>query len=1030
MVSIGFEVENNPFSGLTAGINEMKAKLGILDETESGLKDMSKEALTAGQSLEDLANTTHAPPMLDETIEKTKKTQKETKKAEITFTSLIGTMVKVGQTKLDVGLKGLTEGIKKPVTGMKDLAKHAKTLSNNIKTVGLPQALNTGLGKATVSAGKLLTKLKDVAGLGFQKAVSGMKSLTLEAGKAAGALGKGALRATGQLARGVSVGIAAAGTALAVGAVAAFSFGSAYETSLAKVSTMVDTSVMSVQELSGEVMSLSNKTGEGAAGLNEAVYQALSAGADTADVVGLVDVAVKAARGGFTDTTTAVDGLTSTLNAYGMETKDAEGLANSFLITQNKGKTTFGELASSIGGVAPTANAAGVGIDELLSGVASLTANGIGTSEAMTGIKAAMSNVIKPTAEASKVAKKLGLDFSTSALQSKGLAGFLGDVKTATGGNMDTMAQLFGSVEALNTVLTLTSDNGMALMQDTMNEMATNTTALDTAYETMSDTAQVSVQKGLNSFKNLGIGIYQDSQGIVADLTGLFSQSGSELYDAFTKGGFEGLVGQLGTTLSTALTTVTGYLPDLVEGGASVVDSLIDGITRNQDQIVGSLMDGLKSLAKGVIKILPKILIAGVGILTALVDGIAQNMPELITLALDAVQTLSEGLLANVPLLVQSGIRILNSLIDGLLQSAPLIVSSGVTLIMGLVTGLLSSVDLLIQGAVNLIMAIATGLLDNIPLLVQAAVSLVTGLVNGLVANIDLLINGAIALVIGLLTGILDNLPLLVEGAVQLVAALVVGLIQAIPLLIEAVPKLVEAIVNTVMNTDWLKLGGEIVTAIGKGLTNGIKSLFGTNKDGGLETMQGLADGIEEGTVLTESSADAASQGITAKIEHTNLYGSGEDIMSGLNNGMLSMQGTLNATAGGIGTGISRSLNNSLDIHSPSRVTEETGEFTGLGVVKGIKKTVGQVEAAGNEVGETTARSMTPFQSKYSPEVSSAGSTRTVNETNHFNPVFHLTLNGASASDSNERKVKRWVKDALKEGMESMGRSNPRLQEV
>lgn len=87
-----------------------------------------------------------------------------------------------------------------------------------------------------------------------------------------------------------------------------------------------------------------------------------------------------------------------------MATTEANGLANKFLVTQNLGKTTFGELAGSIGQVAPTANAAGVSIDDLLASVASLTANGIGTSEAMTGIKAALSNIIKPTSDASKMA--------------------------------------------------------------------------------------------------------------------------------------------------------------------------------------------------------------------------------------------------------------------------------------------------------------------------------------------------------------------------------------------------------------------------------------------------------------------------------------------------------------------------------------------------------------------------------------------------------------------------------------------------
>lgn len=210
---------------------------------------------------------------------------------------------------------------------------------------------------------------------------------------------------------------------------------------------------------------------------------------------------------GFTDTETAVDGLTSALNAYGMATTEAEGLANKFLVTQNLGKTTFGELASSIGQVAPTAKAAGVSIDDLLASVASLTANGIGTSEAMTGMKSALSNVIKPTSDAAKMAEQLGLDFSAAALRSKGWAAFLRDIQEKTGGNTEQMAALFGSVEALNTVLTLTSRQGMSLMDKTLNEMAANTTALDDAYESMSDTLDVATQKLGTNVQNLGVAI-------------------------------------------------------------------------------------------------------------------------------------------------------------------------------------------------------------------------------------------------------------------------------------------------------------------------------------------------------------------------------------------------------------------------------------------------------------------------------------------------------------------------------------------
>ena len=148
--------------------------------------------------------------------------------------------------------------------------------------------------------------------------------------------------------------------------------------------------------------------------LNEALYEAISASVDTADAMDFLKVATMAAKGGFTDTQTAVDGLTTVLNSYGLEASEADRIANEMLVTQNLGKTTFGELASSMGQVTPVAAALNIGTNELFSSLAVTTAQGLGTSEAITGLKAAMSNIIKPTAEASEAAETLGIDFSVS----------------------------------------------------------------------------------------------------------------------------------------------------------------------------------------------------------------------------------------------------------------------------------------------------------------------------------------------------------------------------------------------------------------------------------------------------------------------------------------------------------------------------------------------------------------------------------------------------------------------------------------
>ncbi|MGO5076076.1 phage tail tape measure protein [Clostridium sporogenes] len=339
---------------------------------------------------------------------------------------------------------------------------------------------------------------------------------------------------------------------------AATKFAFDFESGAAKVSTIADTTKVPIETLKKGVIDLSNKTGMSTKELNESLYQAISGSVDTAKAVDFLDVAVKAAKGGFTETSTAVDGLTTVLNSYGLEADKATDISNQMLITQNLGKTTFGELASAVGKVTPIAASLGVTTNELFSSLASTTAQGLNTAESVTALKAAMSNIIKPSKEAGEAAEQLGIDFSVSALQSKGWMGFLQDVKKglsnaspefdklsksmsdnahkmlelenagkkgtkeykelskaqknaskdlermaqAADSPVSAMATMFGSVEGLNSILMLTSENGIAKYNASMQEMQTNTTALDDAYNKMEQSTETKFVKAMNKAKN------------------------------------------------------------------------------------------------------------------------------------------------------------------------------------------------------------------------------------------------------------------------------------------------------------------------------------------------------------------------------------------------------------------------------------------------------------------------------------------------------------------------------------------------
>lgn len=277
---------------------------------------------------------------------------------------------------------------------------------------------------------------------------------------------------------------------------------------LAKVSTLVDTTVVDMGEMRSELIQLSNETGVSVTELTEGTYQAISASVDASKAVDFMRISALGAKAGFTDMTTATDALTTIINAYGMKTERASDMMDRLIVTQNLGKTTVDEIGKSIGQVIPTAASAGMSIDELLASVASLTASGTQTSAAMTGMKAALSNIIKPTADAAKVAQSLGLEFTQAHLAQVGWAQFLDEVKTATGGNIETMGKLFGSTEALNTVLSLTG-NGANKFKESLDGMANSTGATNDAIGKLDATPAAQLEKAVNQLKNAAMELAQ-----------------------------------------------------------------------------------------------------------------------------------------------------------------------------------------------------------------------------------------------------------------------------------------------------------------------------------------------------------------------------------------------------------------------------------------------------------------------------------------------------------------------------------------
>lgn len=278
---------------------------------------------------------------------------------------------------------------------------------------------------------------------------------------------------------------------------------------MAKVSTLVDTNVVSLQQLSNGIRQISDETGMSVTELAEAEYQAISASVDTAHVTDFVRTAAIAAKAGFTDTTTAIDGLTTVLNSYGMSAENAGKITDQMLMTQNLGKTTFGDLAQGIGSVATAASLAKVSTDDLFASMAILTKNGVQTSEAFTGFQGILSAVSKQSQQTVKTAAALGLDFTPEHLGQVGWIKFLEEVKAKVGDDQTAIQRLFGRVEAANAFKVLTKDLGQ--LKDAQRAMGDSMGATELAFNKMLTPAEKN-KIAMNQMKNA----LMDLRGVVA----------------------------------------------------------------------------------------------------------------------------------------------------------------------------------------------------------------------------------------------------------------------------------------------------------------------------------------------------------------------------------------------------------------------------------------------------------------------------------------------------------------------------------
>lgn len=568
--------------------------------------------------------------------------------------------------------------------------------------------------------------------------------------------------------------VALGGAAVAGGGLAVTSFMNVQD-ALAPIGTLLGFQSDEYNKYTENVKKLIAASPQSADEIGRGAYDVLSAGIMDVDAATIaLNESQKLAAAGLGQVPDAVDVITSSMNAFKSENLSGADAARILFGTMSIGKADLNGIAQGFGGIAPMAAQAGVSFQEMMASVAAMTQTGLPASEVYTGLKATLSNVIKPTAEAAKVAKDLGLDFSTAAIESKGFSGFLDDVKAKTGGSTDTMAKLFGSVEALNLVMALTGDQA-GTFKESIDGVVTSGEGLDDAAKGINNTLsnQFATMKNrsmvaLSELATKGFGMLSEfwskhGATIIAVKDKLVTGF-SNMWDAFRTGmtqneaatPFEriglvarqvvGIIQQSWPAIVGVVTTVITTIKGVIEAAAptivlvfetikTVVGDVVEFIASKWPQIA-TVLQGVADLVGPIIELIIAIVQRAVQIIAFLWRNFGDELLAIVGFAFDHIVPIINGALQ----IIQGVIRTVTAIIKGDWGAA------------------WDGIKMIVSGVWDTIKGIISLAWDTIWFLLSNGMSVAKGLLEGGWNLIVGFFSGAIDGFKGMFTGMFDGI--------------------------------------------------------------------------------------------------------------------------------------------------------------------------------------------------------------------------------------------------------------------------------
>lgn len=228
-----------------------------------------------------------------------------------------------------------------------------------------------------------------------------------------------------------------------------------FEKGLGNINTMLSQSDEPIKVYKDGILEISKEVPKSIDELTEAAFYAVSAGIKGAEGLNYVTESAKLATAGATDVATSIKAVTAMTRGYGDASVSAGKAAEYLFAVNEKGVTTFEEVANSIGKPVASANLLGVSQKELSAAFTTLVGTTGNADEVATQLQATFVGLLKPSTEMATAISALGYDSAEAMIQQNGLNKTLQMLKGEAEKSGAGVKSLFMNIRAMNGALPL-----------------------------------------------------------------------------------------------------------------------------------------------------------------------------------------------------------------------------------------------------------------------------------------------------------------------------------------------------------------------------------------------------------------------------------------------------------------------------------------------------------------------------------------------------------------------------------------------